>query len=113
MSEVLAYATYIFGVLESLLYLGAAIYAYRLTKLTGAFGAWILLITSLIILASHSVSSLVTSATQVPFGQLVSSTDSVSPASFLLSNGSDLLLSALLFSAMYLLHGRFRQLSKR
>ena len=100
MSEELAYATYLFGVFESLFYLGAAVYAYRLTKLTGAFGAWILLITALVILASHSVSSLVTTALQVPFGQLVSSTDRISSVSFLLSNGSDLLLSVLQFSAM-------------
>ena len=112
MSLVLAYATYIFGFVEASLYLGAAYYAYRLTKLAGAFRAWILIITALIILTSHSVADLIQVATQVPFEELVASTDGIPVPSFLLSSFSGTLLSALLFSAMYELHAKFRQLSK-
>ncbi|MGD0397011.1 MAG: hypothetical protein ABSB26_08935 [Nitrososphaerales archaeon] len=112
MSILFACATYVFGTVESALFLGAAFYSYRLTRLAGAFGAWILMITALIILTSHSVAELLQLAIQVPFNQLVVSTNGMSAASFIISSISGAVLAALLFSAMYQLHGKFRQLSR-
>ena len=112
MSMIFAYAIYIFGVAEACLFIGASFYAYRLTKLTGAFGAWVLMITALVVLSSHSITELLQMAVGVPFAQMVTSTDGMTVSSFIASNFSEILLPALLFSAMYQLHGKFRQLSK-
>jgi hypothetical protein len=112
LSELLAYFTYLLGFLEALLDIGAVYFAYRLTRLAGTFRAWILLITALLILASHGVASLIQVVTQIPFQELVSLTEGTPVTSFLLATIPGLLLSSILFSAMFELHGRFRQLSK-
>jgi len=112
LSDLLAYVILAFGFAEAILELGAVYYAYRLTRLVGAFAAWILLIAALLILASHSVATIVQMATQVSFQQLSSLTDGVSLMTFISGNASAMSLSALFFAAMFALHGKFRQLSK-
>ena len=112
MSDLLAYATLAFVFGEAVLELGAVYYDYRLARLVGAFAAWILLIAALVIVASHSVATIVQLATQIPFQQLSSLTGDTSALGFLSGNASALTLSALLFGAMFSLHGKFRQLSK-
>ncbi|HEV2139005.1 MAG TPA: hypothetical protein VGR53_09185 [Nitrososphaerales archaeon] len=112
MSIVVAYAAYFFGFVEAALELGAVYFAYRLTRLAGAFRAWVLIIAALIILASHSVAELFQLATEFPFQQLDLITGSVSIVSFVLSSMSGVLLSALLFAAMFELYRKFRQFSR-
>jgi hypothetical protein len=87
-------------------------YAYRLTRLVGAFAAWILLIAALLIMASHSVATIVQMTTQISFQQLSSLTDGTSVVAFVSGNASAISLSALFFTGMFALHGKFRQLNK-
>lgn len=112
MSDLFAYATVAFAIGEASLELGAVYYAYRLTRLVGAFAAWILLIGALLIVAAHGVATTIQLTTQISFQQLSALTDGTSALGFVSGNASAISLSALFFAAMFTLHGKFRQLSK-
>lgn len=51
MTDLLLYYTYFYVTLETLFFVGAAVYCVRLTRITGAFRAWLLLIAALGLLA--------------------------------------------------------------
>ena len=113
LSDLFAYAVIGFAIAEALLEVGAVYYAFRLTRLVGAFAAWVLLIAALLIMASHSVATIVQLTTQLSFQQLSTLTDGMSPAAFVSQNASAVALSTLFFGAMFALHGKFKQQLRR
>lgn len=89
---------------------GAAYYAYKLTKVTGGFRAWWLII-------GFTILFVVTSFTSVSYGILASAAQgtSTTTAGDLVSGAYlnvllNLLMSVLLFTAMFELHRTFKRI---
>src|SRR5438105_4814076 len=59
MTDLLVLYFYFYVTVEALLILGAAIYSFRLMRLTGAFRAWVLMIAALSVLAFGVLASYV------------------------------------------------------
>src|SRR5437870_1926321 len=113
MTDFLLSYFYLYVTLEALLILGAAIYSYRLMKLTGAFRAWILMIAALSVLASGVLASyakimLFDSAAQID--ELV---HGPTPMMFVANSAYSITLSMLLFFAMFELFKIFRFRTKQ
>jgi hypothetical protein len=106
---------YLYVILLAFFDVGAFYYTYRITKVVGVFRGWILMLVFVIVFATEGVIAFGASAALTIFSPsrldtyLQSST-----ASSLLGTGSyNLVLAALLFSAMFELYRTFNRVSSK
>jgi hypothetical protein len=108
-TDLLLYYAYAYLTLVVGLFIGAAIYCYRVTRITGGFRAWLFLIAAMSLVAL----SVVTDFIQIIFFDSVAQVDAiihqVSLESFLLTSAYTLALGSLFFLAMFELFRTFRK----
>lgn len=101
---------YAYTLLELALDVLAVIYAYRLTKITGAFRGWLLMILAVVLITVQGTSSIVTLILFFPEAQLESLISSIGTAALIQGAIIGVALSASLFGAMFELYRTFRRL---
>jgi hypothetical protein len=102
---------YFISVFQLILQVGVVFYAYRVTRLTGSFKAWTLIIAAFTLLTVRSVVSLVLSLS-LPADQLTALIDSVGVVSLILSSAVNIVAGLALFLGMFGLVKRFENQSK-
>jgi len=102
---------YFITVFELILQAGVVFYAYRVTKLTGSFRAWTLIIAAFTLLTIRNVVSLVLSLS-LPADQLTSLIESVGVVTMILSSAVNIAAGVALFLGMFGLVKRFENQSK-
>ena len=103
---------YIVIALELAAQAGAVFFAYRLTRLTGSFRAWTLIITAFILTTAASVLGLVFLLAINP-DQIVSLVQSVGFGTTILSDAVNITAAFLLFFGMFDLVRRFKHTAKK
>ncbi len=91
---------------------GAVYFAYRLTRLTGSFRAWTLIITAFILTTASSVIGLIFLLAINP-DQLVSLVQSIGFGTTILSDAVTVAAAFLLFFGMFDLVRRFKHTAKK
>ncbi len=102
---------YFISVFQLVLQAGVTFYAYRVTKLTGSFRAWTLIIAAFTLLTIRSVVSLVLSLS-LPADQLTALIDSIGVVTIILSSAVNIVAGVALFLGMFGLVKRFENQSK-
>lgn len=102
---------YFVTVLQLILQAGVVFYAYRVTKLTGSFRAWTLVIAAFTLLTIRNVVSLVLSLS-LPADQLTSLIESIGAVTIILSSAINIAAGVALFLGMFGLAKRFESQSK-
>ena len=102
---------YFISVFQLILQAGVVFYAYRVTKLTGSFRAWTLIIAAFTLLTIRNVVSLSLSLS-LPADQLAALIDSVGPVTLILSSAVNIAAGIALFLGMFGLVKRFENQSK-
>lgn len=111
-SETIAFV-YLYTLLELVLDIGAVLFAYRLTRITGAFRGWILMIAALVLITVQSTSSILTLALFFPEAQLDALVASIGTDALVRGAVVGIALSAALFGAMLELFRTFERLGQR
>lgn len=101
---------YAYTFLELALDVLAVIYAYRLTKITGAFRGWLLMILAVVLITLQGSSSIVTLIVFFPEAQLESLISSVGTVALVQGAIIGVAISASLFGAMFELYRTFKKL---
>lgn len=111
MADEIIYLVYALITLEIALLIGAAIYCFRLTKLTGAFRAWTLLIVAMALVA---IANTVQYLNVVLFysAAKIEAIVSASPLGFIANTAYGLAVAGLLFFAMLELFKTFKRLKR-
>jgi hypothetical protein len=102
---------YFITVFQLILQAGVTFYAYRVTKLTGSFRAWTLIITAFTIFTIRNVISLVLSLS-LPPDQVASLIESIGVVTIIASSAVNVVAGAALFLGMFGLVKRFEHQSK-
>jgi len=102
---------YFISVFQLILQAGVVFYAYRVTKLTGSFRAWTLIIAAFTLLTIRNVVSLVLSLS-LPADQLTALIDSVGVVTLILSSAVNIAAGVALFLGMFGLVKRFESQPK-
>jgi len=102
---------YFISVVQLILQAGVVFYAYRVTKLTGSFRAWTLIIVAFTILTIRNVVSLFLSLS-LPAAELNALIDSVGVVTIILSSAVNIAAGVALFLGMFGLVKRFENQSK-
>ena len=102
---------YFISVVELILQAGVFFYAYRVTKLTGSFRAWTLIIAAFALLTVRNVVSLLFELT-LPVDQVSSLIESVGVVTTILSSAVNLVAGVALFLGMFGLVKRFQSQPK-
>lgn len=102
---------YFISVVELILQAGVFFYAYRVTKLTGSFRAWTLIIAAFALLTVRNVVSLLFEL-MLPTDQVSSLIESVGVTTTILSSAVNLAAGAALFLGMFGLVKRFQSQPK-
>ena len=102
---------YFISVFQLILQAGVVFYAYRVTKLTGSFRAWTLIIVAFIILTVRNMVSLFLSLS-LPADQLASLIDSVGVVTLIATSAVNVAAGVALFLGMFGLAKRFENQSK-
>jgi len=102
---------YFISVFQLILQTGVVFYAYRVTKLTGSFRAWTLIILAFTILTIRNVVSLFLSLS-LPADQLASLIDSVGVVTLIAASAVNVAAGVALFLGMFGLVKRFENQSK-
>jgi hypothetical protein len=102
---------YFISVFQLILQAGVVFYAYRVTRLTGSFRAWTLIIAAFTLLTIRNVVSLVLSLS-LPADQLAALIDSVGIVTLILSSAVNIVAGLALFLGMFGLVKRFENQSK-
>jgi hypothetical protein len=102
---------YFISVFQLILQAGVVFYAYRVTKLTGSFRAWTLIIAAFTLLTIRNVVSLVLSLS-LPADQLTVLINSVGAVTLILSSAVNIAAGVALFLGMFGLVKRFENQSK-
>src|SRR5213083_965242 len=102
---------YFISVFQLILQAGVVFYAYRVTKLTGSFRAWTLIIAAFTLLTVRNVVSLVLSLS-LPADQVSSLVESVGVTTTILSSAINVAASIALFLGMFGLVKRFQSQPK-
>ena len=111
-NNLLAYAVYSYSGTVSSLIVAASFYCYRLTRITGAFRAWTLMIAALAVLAFGVLASFVRLVAFESPAQVERTVQQAGAMGFAFQGAYGLTLSALLFLAMFELYGMFRRTQK-
>ena len=104
---------YAYTLLELALDIAAVIYAYRLTKITGAFRGWILMILAVVLITLQGTSSILTLAFFFPESQLESLINSVGFAALAQGAVIGVAVSLSLFGAMFELYRTFKRVQSK
>jgi hypothetical protein len=102
---------YFVAVMQLVLSAGVAYYAWRVTKQTGSFRAWTLIIAAFVILTVRNVASLLLTIT-LPADQVGALIESVGVFTTLLSSMINLAASVILFLGVFGLVKRFENQPK-
>lgn len=102
---------YFLSVLELVLQALVFVYAYRISKITGSFQAWTLIIVSFAILTVRNAVSLLFTLT-LPADQVSSLIESVGVTSTILSSAVNLIAAVALFLGFFGLVRRFQSQPK-
>src|SRR5256885_13096333 len=102
---------YFISVFQLILQAGVVFYAYRVTKLTGSFRAWTLIIAAFTLLTVRNVVSLLLSLS-LPADQLGALIDSVGVVTLILSSAVNIAAGVAPFLRMFGLAKRFENQSK-
>jgi len=102
---------YFTTVLQFVLSAAVAYYAYRVTKQTGSFRAWTLIITAFIILTIRNVTSLILTLT-LPADQVTTLIESVGVTTTIISTSINVAASVILFLGVFGLAKRFENQPK-
>ncbi len=102
---------YFISVFQLILQAGAVFYAYRVTRLTGSFRAWTLIIAAFTLLTIRNVVSLFLSLS-LPADQLTALIDSIGVVTLILSSAVNIAAGVALFLGMFGLVKRFENQSK-
>ena len=102
---------YFISVFQLILQAGAVFYAYRVTKLTGSFRAWTLIIAAFTLLTVRNVVSLILSLS-LPADQLTALINSVGAVTLILSSAVNIAAGVALFLGMFGLVKRFENQPK-
>jgi hypothetical protein len=102
---------YFISVVELILQAGVFFYAYRVTKLTGSFRAWTLIIAAFALLTVRNIVSLLFEL-MLPTDQVSSLIESVGVTTTILSSGVNLAAGLALFLGMFGLVKRFQSQPK-
>src|SRR6266446_9368299 len=102
---------YFISVFQLILQAGVVFYAYRVTKLTGSFRAWTLIITAFALLTVRNVVGLLFELT-LPTDQVSSLIESVGVTTTILSSAVNLVAGVALFLGMFGLVKRFQSQPK-
>jgi hypothetical protein len=113
MTSALILYVYAYTLAEVLLDIGAVYFSYRLTKLTGAFRGWVLMIFTVILIAVQGVGSLVSQIALFPESQLEQLILSIGIGFIVYSSVLGLATSIVLFSAMYELFRTFTRVKRQ
>src|SRR2546428_9593841 len=93
---------YFISVFQLILQAGVVFYAYRVTKLTGSFRAWTLIIAAFTLLTIRNVVSLFLSLS-LPADQLAALIDSVGLVALILTSSVNIAAAAALFLGTFCL----------
>jgi hypothetical protein len=102
---------YFISVFQLILQAGVVFYAYRVTKLTGSFRAWTLIIGAFTLLTIRNVVSLFLTLS-LPADQLTALIDSIGVVTTILSSAVNIAAGVALFLGMFGLVKRFENQSK-
>ncbi len=102
---------YFISVFQLVLQAGVVLYAYRVTKLTGSFRAWTLIIAAFTLLTIRNVVSLFLTLS-LPADQLSSLIESIGVVTLILSSAVNIAAGVALFLGMFGLVKRFENQSK-
>jgi len=102
---------YFISVFQLILQAGAVFYAYRVTKLTGSFRAWTLIIAAFTLLTVRNIVSLILSLS-LPADQLTALINSVGAVTLILSSAINIAAGVALFLGMFGLVKRFENQPK-
>jgi Na+/H+ antiporter NhaB len=102
---------YFISVFQLILQAGVVFYAYRVTKLTGSFRAWTLIIAAFTLLTIRNVVSLFLSLS-LPADQLSALIDSIGVVTLIASSAVNIAAGVALFLGMLGLAKRFENQSK-
>jgi len=102
---------YFISALQLILQAGVLFYAYQVTKLTGSFRAWTLIIAAFTLLTIRNIVSLFLSLS-LPADQLGALIDSVGVVTMILSSAVNVAAGVALFLGMFGLVKRFETQSK-
>jgi len=102
---------YFISVFQLILQAGVVFYAYRVTKLTGSFRAWTLIIVAFTLLTIRNVVSLILSLS-LPADQLTALINSVGVVTLILSSAVNIAAGIALFLGMFGLVKRFESQPK-
>jgi hypothetical protein len=92
---------------------GAFYYAYKLTKIAGAFRGWILMITFVVVFAIQALSSLIGVAAIFHPMQIEQYIEQRGGATFISNSIYNDILAAILFAAMFEMYRTFRALQTK
>jgi hypothetical protein len=102
---------YFLTVFQLILQAGVTFYAYRVTKMTGSFRAWTLIIAAFTLLTIRNVVSLLLSLS-LPADQVTSLIESVGVVVIIASSAVNIVAGMALFLGMFGLAKRFEKQSK-
>ena len=102
---------YFMAVLELIFQAGVVFYAYKVTRITGSFRAWTMIIVAFSLLTIQSVVGLVLTLS-LPTDQLSNLISSVGETSTILSSAVTAMAEALLFIGIFGLAKRFESQAK-
>jgi hypothetical protein len=102
---------YFISVFQLVLQAGVVLYAYRVTKLTGSFRAWTLIIAAFTLLTIRNVVSLFLTLS-LPADQLSSLIESIGVVTLIASSAVNIAAGVALFLGMFGLVKRFENQSK-
>ena len=102
---------YVISVFQLILQAGVVFYAYRVTKLTGSFRAWTLIIAAFTLLTIRNVVSLFLTLS-LPADQLASLIESIGVVTTIASSAVNILAGVALFLGMFSLVKRFESQPK-
>ena len=102
---------YFISVFQLILQAGVVFYAYRVTKLTGSFRAWTLIIAAFTLLTIRNVVSLFLTLS-LPADQLASLIESIGVVTTIASSAVNIIAGVALFLGMFGLVKRFENQAK-
>ena len=112
MADIVVISTlYFISVFQLILQAGVLYYAYRVTRLTGSFRAWTLIIAAFTLLTVRNVVSLFLSLS-LPADQLTALINSVGAVTLIASSAVNIAAGVALFLGMFGLVKRFENQSK-
>ena len=107
MTDPVLVALYALTAVQLVFQAGVFVYAYRVSRITGSFRAWTMIIASFALLTVGNIVSLVLSLS-LPSDQLSSLLQSIGPTTILFSSAVNLFAGAALFFGFFGLVKRFQ-----